>query len=390
MSSISIPAASPSPRWMHVAVVALLLPHLVGFWYLFPRYAFTQGDTGVRLFAVAAAVSALAAVVGMWLQRPWGPWLALAAISHKATIDLFGWSIDFDRFVMPFSGLLLVIAVLIFRIGAPTSATVTLPQRILFGFVLAFAAWVAVWGLFFPAIVDRALPFMVPPLHARFLGAMYLSGATFMGLAMVARTWSDIRVVTVILAVWTGMLGIVSLFHLDAFKWTHQPVWFWFVAYIGYPLIALWVAWCQRSVTGHPAEPPVSAALRAYLRLQGGVATLLAVALLVAPTAMTTLWPWAIPPVLAQIYGAPFLAYGIGSLHAAQQQSWSEVRITVYGTLVFAVAVLTASLLHRGVFGPANPSTWLWFGGLAVVVAALGAFALVSSLRVAGPTRGTT
>ena len=49
---------------------------------------------------------------------------------------------------------------------------------------------------------------MVPPLHARFLGAMYLSGATFMLLGLAARQWAEMRVTVPMIAIWTGMLGI--------------------------------------------------------------------------------------------------------------------------------------------------------------------------------------
>src|SRR5207249_2908206 len=108
-----------------------------------------------------------------------------------------------DRLATSFSILLLVAVVLLaFRQGQAPSARISLYQRGLFAFVLAFAAWVAVWGLFFPAQIASKLPLAVPPLHARFLGAMYLSGSAFMLLGMLARDWFEVRVVTVILAVW--------------------------------------------------------------------------------------------------------------------------------------------------------------------------------------------
>ena len=86
-------------------------------------------------------------------------------------------------------------------------------------------------------------------------------------LAMVARRWQEIRVVTLMLAVWTGVLGIVSLFHLEAFPWSHGQTSFWFFAYICFPLAALWVAWCQRGDNEHPEGPDLSLTLRLYLYL---------------------------------------------------------------------------------------------------------------------------
>ena len=59
-------------------------------------------------------------------------------------------------------------------------AGVTRGERIYFAAVGVLALWVGFWGYFVPSEVERAIPFSVPPLHARFLGAVYLSGLTIM------------------------------------------------------------------------------------------------------------------------------------------------------------------------------------------------------------------
>jgi hypothetical protein len=183
------------------------------------------------------------------------------------------------------------------------------------------------------------------------------------------------------------MLGIVSLFHIQAFDWTRVQVWFWFFAYICYPLVALWVAWCQRGENDHPAGPDLTDVLRVYLNLQGAVAGALALALLFAPQFMTTVWPWKIPVVVAHIYGAPFLSYGVASLYAARQRTWSEVRIAIFGTLVFAVGVLNASRIHMQLFNLHRSAAWIWFGGFGLVSVALLLFSVIPPFR-SRPMRG--
>jgi hypothetical protein len=111
------------------------------------------------------------------------------------------------------------------------------------------------------------------------------------------------------------------------------------------------------------------------------VTILLALPLLFAPQFMTTAWPWKIPVTVANIYGAPFLSYGVGSLYAARQRSWSEVRIIIFGTLVFAVGVLTASKIHIQLFNFRTPSAWIWFGGFAFVSFALLLFSCAPALH---------
>ena len=321
------------------------------------------------------------------MRRPWTLWAALVIISYLATIDLFAWS-RADRILASAGALLLVIvAILVFRTPVAPSPFVNAYERALFACVILFAGWVAFWGLLLPARIANALPFTVPPLHAQFLGAMYLSGAVGLTMNLFAREWREIRVTTAMLAIWTGMLGLVSLFQFGAFDWSRPQTWFWFFAYICFPLVAAWIAWSQRvdqssncpsttapstssaaSAQGDTGGAPrLSASLRNYLIAQGAIATLLALGLLLAPSFMTTIWPWTITPLLAQLYSAPFLAYGIGSLYAARQRTWGEVRIVVTTVLVFALGVLVASTLHANLFNPHALAAWLWFGGFFLV-----------------------
>jgi len=380
---MSIPTSpAPSGRAAAANVILLLLPQFA-ILDLFGRHALAERVVELRGLALAVALLTLLTLAALWWRRPWALWAVLVVVSMQATIDLSALARHVEEAAAVASLILLVATTLLtFRHGVPASAGVGVYQRVLFGLVLTFAAWVAVWGLFLPGRIGIALPIAVAPLHARFLGAMYLSGATFMLLGMLARAWSDVRVVTVILAWWTGMLGIVSALHLDTFDWSRWPTWFWFFAYVCFPLVALWVTWCQRRQSESDSGPRLSGPLRRYLQIQGGCALALAACLLVAPTFMTARWPWPIPVLVAQIYGAPFLAYGVGSLCAARQQTWREARSAVYGTLVFALGVLAASILHASLFNPRTPSAWLWFGGFAAASLALLLFSIFPSLRV--------
>jgi hypothetical protein len=201
---------------------------------------------------------------------------------------------------------------------------------------------------------------------------MYLSGLTFMVGGILAHYYVEVRVMVRVIAIWTGMLFIVSLFYLDEFDYSHKPVWFWFGAYLIYPLIALWLMWRERTLREKVDGAVLPAWVRGYLLGQGVVVTLLALVLLFMPEFMATIWPWNITRLLAQIYAAPFLAYGVSSLMLSRQQTWLEVRVVVIGTFVFAVGVLLASLIHRQLFSLANVATWLWFGGFLLAAVLLG------------------
>jgi hypothetical protein len=248
---------------------------------------------------------------------------------------------------------------------------ITRAHRVYFAFVGLFALWVGVWGYFVPSEISRAIPWQVPTLHARFIGAMYLAGMVLMGLALIARNLVEVRTAVPMASIWTGMLLLVSLLHLDAFDYSYPPVWFWFGAYIAYPLVGAWLAYRYR-----PPQPPKTSAaapdwVRVYLIIQGAVCTALAVCLFFAPAWMASIWPWRISPLLTQIYSGPFLSYGIGSLLLARQRHWIDLRIALASMLAFAALVLVASYIHLGVFGLIGIAAQLWFGGFAVATAAL-------------------
>jgi hypothetical protein len=171
-----------------------------------------------------------------------------------------------------------------------------------------------------------------------------------------------------IVAIWTGALFIISLFYLDEFDFSRGPVWFWFGAYIIYPLIGFWYAWRYRDIDKASTGPNLPDWIRIVLLIQGVILTLLAFALLLAPELMLPTWPWKVTRMLIQIYSGPFLAFGIGSILLSRQRTWSAIRIVVTGFFGLALGVLIASTIHRSLFSPANPAIWIWFVGFTLML----------------------
>ncbi len=253
---------------------------------------------------------------------------------------------------------------------------VTPGQKIYFAAVGLLALWVGIWGYFIPNHVDQAIPWLVPPLHARFLGAMYLSGTVFMIGGILSRYYGEVRVMVWAIPIWTGMLFIVSLFYLDEFDYSRTQVWIWFGAYLIYPLIALWLVWNNRHLRERIPGAMLPRWVRRYFAIQGLAVTILALFLLLFPERMVGVWPWTITRLLAQLYSAPFLAYGLSSLMLSRQHTWPEIRVVVTATFVFAFGVLFASFLHRQLFSLVDVSMLLWFGGFLLATIVLGVLTL--------------
>ncbi|MEY2477776.1 MAG: hypothetical protein QOG87_3091 [Actinomycetota bacterium] len=247
---------------------------------------------------------------------------------------------------------------------------ITAGERAYFAAVGLLAGVVGFPAYFAPAKVTKVLPFDVPPLHARFIGAVYLSGFAFMVCGLLARRWSAIRWVPLMTAIWTGGLLLITLLHHDDFDFTKTQTRVWFGAYVAYPLIGIWILFNHRGDPTMDERGPVPAAwARQCLVAQGIVLTTAGLALLLAPGPMADAWPWPVTSLLAQIYSAPVLAYGVGSLLLARVRTWRDMRVGVLAIALFAVGALVASLIHLELFAADDLAAWIWFGALGAIIA---------------------
>ncbi len=248
-------------------------------------------------------------------------------------------------------------------------------HKIFYGVICAAALLIGVLGYFFPPRLAAIATWLVlPPLHARFVGALYFYGAIFMVSCMTSRYQAEVRLAMRMIATWTGLLFVVSILSLSAFDLSLLPPWIWFASYSIYPLIALYMAWTSRREGQEKLSgAPLPAWARTFLSVQGVIVAGFALALMILPNAMVALWPWKITPLLAQTYGGPLLALSVGSWSFAQRHTWAGARPVIPAMFVFAAGVLIASCLHLSLFSFAGPAAWVWFFAFATATLFLGA-----------------
>jgi hypothetical protein len=196
------------------------------------------------------------------------------------------------------------------------------------------------------------------------VGAIYAFGAVFMAGCLAARYQAEVRWAVQLIGIWTGMLFIISLLNLSVFDLNLLPVQIWFASYIVYPIIALWMTLRPSPLKEAGDLPGLELAgwARGFLLVQGILFSLLAVSLFFAPAFMSTLWPWNVTPVLAQMYAGPLLSYGLGSLLFARQRKWLGVRAILPGMLIFTVTTVIISSVHIKLFSFNEAPDLLWFG----------------------------
>jgi hypothetical protein len=242
---------------------------------------------------------------------------------------------------------------------------ITSGQRVFFAVICAAALLVAVLGLFNPAYLASIFTWLVlPPLHARFVGAIYAFGAVFMAGCLAARYQAEVRWAVQLIGIWTGILFIISLLNLTVFDFNLLPVQIWFASYIIYPIVALWMTLSKspRKEAGDLPGHELASWARGFLLVQGILFSLLAVFLFFAPAFISTLWPWKVTTVLAQMYAGPLLSYGLGSLLFARQKKWLGVRSILPAMLIFTVTTVIISFMHIALFSLNEVADLLWFG----------------------------
>ncbi len=243
--------------------------------------------------------------------------------------------------------------------------------------------------LFAPDLLGPRWLWSLTPFNLRFLGAVYIAEAAA-GLALLGiGRWAPARVAVPQAAIFTLVISVVSAWYFDRFNPARRATVAWFILYIVPTLILLYYVWRDRRKP--PAEArPTPLVWRALLVAEMIVIGLYGLALLVAPAASGSFWPWPLDDFHARMYSSVFLATAAGSWLLVREGAASEflvngiVHVVLGLGVVFALFAVdvSARVVNYAAFG-----TWLWlalFGGLAAMGFALLGWAAVRSFGERG------
>jgi len=227
--------------------------------------------------------------------------------------------------------------------------------RLHFLFVLAQAVLVGS-AIIQPPWITVVLPWDASPLNARFIAALYLMGAISALLCMLAARYAEVRVALIEIGFVTGVLLLITVPHFGEFTPQNFP-YRWVIFYTIDPLVSALIWWRLRAsdpqLAGRNPLAPLFLTYAAVLGVAGVI--LLALSALAA-----SLWPWALPPMLGQVYSVFFLTFALGGVLAAREPSWAGVRVYVLANLGMLLLIIGVSLLHADRFKP-GPVTWAWY-----------------------------
>jgi hypothetical protein len=223
-----------------------------------------------------------------------------------------------------------------------------------------------------------------PPLTAALMGAGYAAGCLLVVLSLRDPVWAHSRLPVLTILVFTLVTLAATLVHLDRFhlqpEFAALPVlaraagWFWLGVYVLIPPAMLVSVWLQERAPGVDPRPtdPVPVPLRAALAVESAVLLVVGVALWVAPSSATTLWPWALTPLTARVVAAWLIAFGAATALAAMAGDLARLRTSAIAYTVFGLLVLVSLARFPGTVDWGSGPAWV-LAGLAVAIVATGA-----------------
>jgi hypothetical protein len=221
-----------------------------------------------------------------------------------------------------------------------------------------------------------SIPLQFTPLNAAFVAGLYLAGTIGLILTLFTRDRADARPFLIGTAVVTTLLLAVTGLHWSEFETTLSPKLIGWVGSYVFDPVAITLLVTTHGL-GSPGSPGRHRLTPLFLA-EAGLLGMLGWFLLALPEAAAAVWPWVIPPLLAQLYSCFLIAFAVIALLVAHEQRPVVIRNFTITSLALIGFILLASLLYLERF-TAGAATWIWFGGLSLGIGAFG-IALVAQL----------
>jgi hypothetical protein len=254
-----------------------------------------------------------------------------------------------------------------------------LPEtRVLAWFIVPFLLVAFPLLYFFPGGTDDWWAWGISPsMTALIMGAGYLAGAYFFVRVAGATRWHRVHLGFLPITAFTAFLGVATIIYWDRFDHDHVAWWIWTGLYFTTPFLVP-LAWLRNRRTDPGTLEPAGdrylpRRVRSALVAAGAVQFAIAVVLIASPSTMIDLWPWRLDSLAAATLGAWFALPGVTALMMGIDGRWSAIRITLESQLIGLALILVGTARAWEQFDTSNALTYVFAGGLALLLAGLAA-----------------
>ena len=221
---------------------------------------------------------------------------------------------------------------------------------------------------FFPGDTKSYFAWDVQPdLTPMVMGAGYIAGAYFFARVVMEQRFHRVHVGFLPVTAFTIFMAIGSFAHLDRFIQDNVAFWIWMGLYVTTPILVP-IAWLmnRRTDPGIPeeGESRLPSAARAVLIGVGAFQSGVALFLLLSPSTMIDIWPWALTPLTAQTLGGWFALPGITAIMMGLDGRPSAIHVTLQSQLIGLALILVGGARAWDSFDTSNELSYVFVGGL--------------------------
>jgi hypothetical protein len=243
------------------------------------------------------------------------------------------------------------------------------------GLVIPFLIVAFIILYFFPHNTAKLFAWEIKPsMTAMMLGSAYAGGIYYFSCLLMTRQWHRIKVGLLPVTTFASVLSIATILHWNKFNHGSLPFFAWASLYFTTPFI-VFALWLRNHVQDTNQADKNDATLPQSVRFAIGVvgASTLAIAifLFLNPALMIKLWPWTLTPLTSRVMAAMFSLPGMVGLGVAMDSRWSSAKIILQSQGFSILLILIAVFRDRADFNWATPSSWLFGGGLAGMLAGI-------------------
>lgn len=260
-----------------------------------------------------------------------------------------------------------------------------LPEtRWLAGLIIPFLVAASILLFIWPNDTDKLFAWTIKPsMTPMMLAAAYLGGIYFFTRALLARQWHLVKLGFLPVTAFASLLGIATILHWDRFNHSHIAFYTWATLYFATPFF-VFAVWLRNRTTdpdtAESNEVIIPQMIRLFIGVVGVITLAVSLLLSLQPDLMIRQWPWMLTPLTARVVGAMFALPGVVGLGIALEKRWSAARIILEAQAFSIVMILIATVRAWSDFEQSNAITWLFVGGLSLLLVALAA--LYASMEI--------
>lgn len=213
-----------------------------------------------------------------------------------------------------------------------------------------------------------------PSMSAMMLGSAYAGGVYFFTGVLRSKQWHKVKVGFLPVIAFASLLGIATILHWDKFNHSHVSFFAWAGLYFTTPFIVSFV-WLRnrKQDAGNSGEQDtiIPYTWRLIMGAFGSITLVISLFLFLQPGMLISLWPWTLTPLTARVMGAMFALPGLVGLGIALDKRWDAAILILQSQGFSILLILIASILSSQDYDWAYGGSWLFVGGLGLMLVSI-------------------